>query len=242
MGEYYSWVNVDRKEYICPGDFDFGNKLLESSAPHNDCLCALKELLANEWKGSRIVYLGDSQELSKNEGNETLKALYQHSVESGYEGIGIDTIVETYRNISGWFSAAEKNVRREIERWVRDVKSGGSDGFNEYGVDVDNPFDGLFTRTGKDYKYILNHTKRVYCSSGETVISMLRKGVIYDPDKPEGKRFSKPKKIRFPKIDPLPHLLRYGYYGIGEWVGDIIGVSDDVPGNYSLMKRITIDY
>ena len=33
MGEYYNWVNVDRKEYICPADFDLGNKLLESSAP-----------------------------------------------------------------------------------------------------------------------------------------------------------------------------------------------------------------
>lgn len=26
MGEYYDWVNVDRKEYISPCDFDFGNK------------------------------------------------------------------------------------------------------------------------------------------------------------------------------------------------------------------------
>lgn len=26
MGEYYSWVNVDRKEYICPGDFNSGSK------------------------------------------------------------------------------------------------------------------------------------------------------------------------------------------------------------------------
>lgn len=26
MGEYYDWVNVDRKEYICPNDFDCGNR------------------------------------------------------------------------------------------------------------------------------------------------------------------------------------------------------------------------
>lgn len=35
MGEYYDWVNVDRKEYICPSDFGMGNKLLESSNRHN---------------------------------------------------------------------------------------------------------------------------------------------------------------------------------------------------------------
>lgn len=27
MGEYYNWVNVDKKEYICPADFDYGNKV-----------------------------------------------------------------------------------------------------------------------------------------------------------------------------------------------------------------------
>ncbi len=26
MGEYFSWVNVDKKEYIQPGDFDLGQK------------------------------------------------------------------------------------------------------------------------------------------------------------------------------------------------------------------------
>lgn len=26
MGEYYRWVNVDKKEYICPEDFDYGSK------------------------------------------------------------------------------------------------------------------------------------------------------------------------------------------------------------------------
>ena len=25
MGEYYQWVNVDKKEYICPEDFDYGS-------------------------------------------------------------------------------------------------------------------------------------------------------------------------------------------------------------------------
>ncbi len=36
MGEYYNWVNVDKKEYICPADFDYGNKFHESM--HKDSM------------------------------------------------------------------------------------------------------------------------------------------------------------------------------------------------------------
>ena len=36
MGEYYNWINVDKKEYICPGDFDYGNKFHESM--HKDSI------------------------------------------------------------------------------------------------------------------------------------------------------------------------------------------------------------
>lgn len=30
MGEYFIWVNADKKEYIDPYDFDYGNKFRES--------------------------------------------------------------------------------------------------------------------------------------------------------------------------------------------------------------------
>ena len=52
MGEYYDWVNVDRKEYISPNDFDFGNKRTESLVRRNVFLCALRDLLSKEWANS----------------------------------------------------------------------------------------------------------------------------------------------------------------------------------------------
>lgn len=220
MGEYYNWVNVDRREYICPSDFDLGNKLWETSAPRNAFLCALKELLGNEWVGSHIVFLGDSQELSRDDDNGTIKTLYDHSVESGYEGIGFDTVFETYKNISCLFSGSEKNVRKEIGFYIHEVEIGETSAFNEYGVDIIDPYKGLFAKNGRDYKYTLNHTKRLYYSLGDSLI-------IGCDDK---------------NIDPLPYLLRHGYDGIGEWVGDIVGVSDDVPEGYMLLKTITVDY
>lgn len=30
MGEYFSWVNIDKKEYFSPCDFGKGNKLYEN--------------------------------------------------------------------------------------------------------------------------------------------------------------------------------------------------------------------
>lgn len=36
MGEYYDWVNADKKECICPNDFDFGYKRTESLSPSED--------------------------------------------------------------------------------------------------------------------------------------------------------------------------------------------------------------
>ncbi len=44
--------------------------------------------------------------------------------------------------------------------------------------------------------------------------------------------------------DPLPLLLGYGRYFTqpGEWVGDIIGVSDTVPSDCSLLEEIHLEW
>lgn len=241
MGEYYSWVNVDRKEYICPYDFGMGNKLMETSNPHNSFLCAFRELLGCEWRDSHIVFLGDSKELSKNDKNKTLNILYRHSEESGFTGIGIDTIVENYTNISSWFSAAESNVRKEIEYYLKELEIGEKDAFNEYSVNPADPYKNLFLRNGKDYKYTINYSKKLFFSPDDIKINLSYPVTIYNPDKPDNKRFSKPKRIRNPRIDPIPYLMRHGYRGIGEWVGDIIGVSDVIPEGFELIKKVTIE-
>ena len=241
MGEYYNWVNIDRKEYICPSDFGLGNKLMETSNPHNSFLCAFRELLGSEWRNSHIIFLGDSKELTKDDKNETLRILYRHSEESGHKGIGIDTIYETYTNISSWFSAAESNVRKEIEYYLKELEIGEKDAFNEYSVDPANPYKNLFIRHGEDYRYTINYSKKIYFSVENVRITLLNPVVIYDPDKPENERFSKTQRIDSPKIDPIPYLMRHGYDGIGDWVGDIIGVSDEIPESFTPINEVIID-
>ncbi len=75
MGEYYDWVNVDKKEYICPSDFNLGNKLYETAFAGNHLLGALYSLLSSEWKGDSIIFLGDETNITEKETNPVLRSL-----------------------------------------------------------------------------------------------------------------------------------------------------------------------
>ena len=224
MGEYYQWVNVDRKEYISPNDFDYGNKSHESMWRGGEFLLALRELLSKEWAGCHIFWMGDEKAIQKDTDIETLRILYRHSVEFGYPEDGFDTICESYRNVSCLFKDAEEEVRNEISFYVEDVKDGKAGMFNEYGIDIENPFDGLFLRVGRDFRYTLNHTKRV-CYAFDSTKILYRNGEEAE------------------HADPLPILMGYGrVLDNGPWLGDIIGVSDEMPEGYELLKEVYLDW
>ena len=96
--------------------------------------------------------------------------------------------------------------------------------YNEYGIDLDHPYEGLFLKTGRRYKYTINHTKKVYYSLDETKILF--------QDNTEN-NFS----------DPQPILMGYGRVTEpGEWLGDIIGVSDSKPEGYLLLKKLYVNW
>ena len=224
MGEYYDWVNVDRKEYISPNDFDFGNKRTESLVRGNVFLCALRDLLSKEWAGDHVFWMGDEKNISEDTDNVTLRTLYSHSVQIGYPGNAFDTICESYKNVGGLFKAAEEEVRQEIGFYLEDIKSADPMMNNEYGIDIENPFDGLFMREGSDFKYTINHTKKV-CYSFEKTKILYR-------DNTESEY-----------TDPIPILMAYGRVtDTGIWVGDIIGVSNEMPEGYELLKEIHLDW
>jgi len=224
MGEYYRWVNVDRKEYICPNDFDFGNKKHESMGRGNTFLCALRELLSKEWAANHVIFMGDEQPVLADSDNKTLRILYGHTVQAGHPEDAFDTVIDTYKNVSGLFKAAEVIVRQEIRWFLEDLKNNAPMMYNEYGVNILNPFDGLFLRNGQDFRYTVNHTKRVYYSFEETKILCL--------DHTEN-NFA----------DPLPILMGYGRISeTGAWVGDVIGVGDEIPEGYKLLKEIYLDW
>lgn len=66
MGQYYKAVNMDKKEYVRPHAYDNGAKLLEHSYIKNDFLGVVTTLLKKEWKGDRVIWLGDYFEKDEN--------------------------------------------------------------------------------------------------------------------------------------------------------------------------------
>ena len=86
MGEYYQWVNVDKKEYISPVDFGYGSKRWQTLHVGNDFLCALYKLLATDWAGDHIIWLGDELSRLNSPDNVLLEILYQDTLKSGYPG------------------------------------------------------------------------------------------------------------------------------------------------------------
>lgn len=107
MGEYFNWVNVNKREYLCPGDFDCGNKSHESQNKNNPVLRALYELLSECWKGDPIVFLGDEASIP---GDTPYGLLHDLFVQAGTEHY-FDFICENYRNVACLFHDAEVPIK-----------------------------------------------------------------------------------------------------------------------------------
>lgn len=211
MGEYYDWVNIDKKEYISPDDFDLGNKHYESVRAGNDLLGALYSLLADEWKGDLLIFLGDETQISEQDENPALQKYfeqYKHEMQAGQ--IFSYAYIDDYKNVSGLFKASEPRVREEIQTMIEY----NDFDHNYYNVAPSNPFEGLFLRESKFFRYTVNHSKRVF----------------FDIHKC---RFTDTSGNRDIWIDPLPLLMAFGRTvagGIeGLWLGDRIAASDALP-------------
>ncbi len=224
MGEYFSWVNVDKNQYISPNDFDFGNKVGESSFKGNTFLCALKDLLASDWKEDHIVWLGDQVVIPENESNPVIKVLVKEVKKERFV-TPMDVVwSNNYTNISGLFKAAEEKVRHEIDTMIEYRYYEEKDFWNEYKVDIKDPYKGFFQRMGREYEYVINKDKKIAYSTRKSKVLRIEEDDV----------------IRIDKIEPLPFLMAYGCYYIGAWLGDRIGVSDDLPEGVTLMEDVAI--
>ena len=223
MGEYFNWVNVDKREYLCPGDFDLGNKLYESAGANNALLQALCALLTDDWRGDRLIWLGDYAEIPADTENAALKCLAsQHAAWLEAEGVSepVDTFIMcAYRNVSALFREAEKKVRPKIT-WM--IEHGDFSG-DEFKVNPADPFRGLFVRSVKHCRYVVNRGRGEFLDQ--------------EHDRSEagcaGRRRS----------SYLPILFAYGetvdepYAGL--WIGDRVELrADPPPDGYKDMSGV----
>ncbi len=223
MGEYYDWVNIDKKEYICPGDFGFGNKLYESAYAGNCLLGALYDLLFADWKGDVIVFLGDQTHITDKDTNPVLRRLFAERQTWGEAGYDAGYVFETYRCVSGLYKAAEEEVRQEIEYMLNTSDFS----YNPYGVKEEAPFEGLFLRDVRFFRYTINHSKKEFFDIENTRLTY----------RDEGGNLTT-------RINPLPLLMAFpgseSDRCTGLWLGDQIEVSDVKPS--SDYKDMSVDY
>lgn len=184
-------------------------------------LHALHTLLLDEWKGNHILWMGDYFRIpEKYPPNKILHCLYEQSVELGYPGFA-HKIFHTYRDVSGLFKETEEAIRDEICDCLDQIK--------RVGILLEDPFKELFHKTAKRCKYTINHSKKIYYALDETIIRSRDHTIIN-------------------VADPLPFLMGYEQVDYaqdikpGEWLGDVIGVLDQRPEGYLLIKELYVNW
>ena len=221
MGEYYDWINIDKKEYLNPISFDYGSKFRESTSKSNKLLGALQTLLANEWKDDHIIWLGDETEIVKDSANIAINMLYNQTIGYG-KRIFSPAFIEDYKDVSVYFKEAQKETQEELDYIIANYYDDRV--IDYYKIDINDPYKGLYEKTIKWYRYMINHTKKIYYDVKN--IMVIEQDIMN-------------KDLENDYINPLPLLMGYGrYHGIGEWLGDIVGVSDEIPEGYELIDRI----
>lgn len=142
MGQYFDWVNPDKKEMIGSYPWKCGFKLEENTYLGNEKTDAMLTLMATRWKGDRVIFLGDYAEF-KNETNP-----YRRAFELDLGGHGIEGyLFEDLEDVAGVF------------KWVRD--EGDNVHYDdETGDDV--PYTGPFDTDIQAFRYVLDDDAQEY--------------------------------------------------------------------------------
>lgn len=83
----------------------------------SEVLCALYALLAADWKGCRIGWIGDECLIPENYDMPFFDFLREDSKKCGDDDCIIDIVLENYRNVSCGF----KNFEKSSEKLLPDI-------------------------------------------------------------------------------------------------------------------------
>ena len=195
MGVDYFWVNIDKHEYLNPIDFDEGGRLYQTLFAYNSLTGALYNLLSSDWKGDTFLFLGDETMISERNNHQVLSQLRAKRIRDQRFIYEIDYIEEAYRCVSGMFTKTKDEIMKEIRYKLKD---------GTYNSNLEVPFDVLFQRESRFFRYTINHTKMEYFDIEQTFIDEFN-------------------------FNPLPLLMGYSRNkDPGRWIGDEIEVSDNL--------------
>lgn len=202
MGQYFNWTNFDKGEFIDTDIWPNGQKLVESAYYGCEETDAALTMLAGEWAGDFVCFLGDYADFRNNRSpaaERVLEAMDGRCAE--------DYFLECAKDIQGRFDFAKTN---SDFRWY-DFEEG-----------KEKPFIGPFDITIQRFRYVINESKHEYIDREQTAVRYIDPAdgeiVRYDPFpeymSSEDDGFNDPEnKVR------------------GLWLGDVIRPSHKQPSS-----------
>ena len=208
MGQYYTFVNMDKAERLYSHAFGAGLKLTEGCYVGSSYMEAISHLLAGPWKGDRVFYCGDYA--WGNPDGSAGERLHKLAQQDPYE------FAEQCEDISTRFAACEGNTRLESFE-IAD----GRHGFRSV------PLEGTFDIKPEHYRYIVNETKGIFVDREVAPVAWVWTN--------EG-GFGITRADPLPLFMAIGNGLGGGdYWGpnenqIGSWAGDAIVPTNERPG------------
>lgn len=202
MGQYFEWVNYDRREIIDTDVWDCGVKLHESAFVGCEMTDAALTMLAGDWAGDLVVFLGDYASFE----NETNPA--RRRIELLLNGGFSDDYTYDFTDVTGRFDYVE--TLEDKSHWVY------GNGVEEHYEDYTGPYDVHLER----FRYVANETRREFLDRSRTAVRYIRPNtgdiVRYDP-------FPQLmcSEVYDPDLDEVD----------GAWFGDFVRPSHEAPGD-----------
>ena len=207
MGQYYTFVNMDKKERLYSHSFGSGLKLMESAYVGNSYIEAAAHLLAGSWKGDRVFYCGDYA--WDDPDGSACDRLHELSDRDPYE------YADQCDDISTRFAACEGNTRLE----GFETAAGGR-GFRSV------PLEGAFDIKPEHYRYVVNETKGLFVDRETAPVAWVWV---------EGSDYGIVRSDPLPLFLAIGNGLGGGdYWGpsekqVGSWAGDAIVPTNERP-------------
>ncbi len=147
MGQYFMWINFDKRQYLDDDMFPDGLKATESAYVGSPKTDAAATLLGTIWRGDLVVfageYLDDIRELATPGRDDGLLRVADYPIDH-YD------ITYDFKDVGGRLSCARDQVGTVV----------GSDEFGE--KLVYRPYEGPFDIEVEHHRYVVNESKREY--------------------------------------------------------------------------------
>lgn len=205
MGEYFEWINVDKKERLEMGAFGSGFKVMEPCWVGNKDIDAVCTLMSGRRRGDLVIFCGDYCLEWPDTSVEGLRKKEE------YGSVLLDWAEEEFVNITGIFKDAEGLT------------------YMVYGDDDrdEAPCEGPFDTDIEHRRFVVNHTKLVYYDRTRTPIRCIWPHQLGGDERIM--RFD-PFPALFAKSNRLSMFCDHkNDYIEQDWVGDSVEAIDDEP-------------